>query len=148
MKIHGVFLLKKQFGKGFREIFEGSPVFHPTLREIYRIESVIFTACEILSNCKEFVYVVATLREQSIFIIARSSFVDIARDCRYGELFKDIVNYHQFDECKHMRDFAVIAVCVNYCDAVQTERDSFEYLRCCANYWRLSKFAGESISFR
>lgn len=81
VKIHGVFLLKKQFGKGFREIFEGSPVFHPNLREIYRIESVIFTACEILSNCKEFVYVVATLREQSIFIIARSSFVDIAMLC-------------------------------------------------------------------
>ena len=34
VKIHGVFLLKKQFGKGFREIFEGSPVFHPTLYEI------------------------------------------------------------------------------------------------------------------
>lgn len=63
VKIHGVFLLKKQFGKGFMEIFEGSPVFHPTLREIYRIEAVIFTAYEILSNCKEYVYVVAILCE-------------------------------------------------------------------------------------
>lgn len=28
---------KKQFGKGFREIFEGSPVFHPTLRESFKV---------------------------------------------------------------------------------------------------------------
>lgn len=44
MKIHGVFLLKKQFGKDFREIFEGSPAFHPTLCEIYMIKAVIFNA--------------------------------------------------------------------------------------------------------
>ena len=34
MKIHGVFLIKNSFGKGLLEIFEGSPVFHPTLCEI------------------------------------------------------------------------------------------------------------------
>lgn len=50
------------------------------------------------------------------------------RDCRYGKLFGDIVNYRQFDECKHMRDFTVIEVWASYC--------------------RMSSFAGESISLR
>ena len=68
------------------EIFEGSPVFHPTLREsfkvyannslldvvrYYRIEAVIFTVCEILSNCKEFVHIIATLREAVVFRMLR-----------------------------------------------------------------------------
>lgn len=35
---------------------------------------------------KDSAYVVATLREQSIFIITMSSFGDIARDCRHCEL--------------------------------------------------------------
>lgn len=31
------FSIKKQFGKGYLEIFEGSPVFHPTLCESFKV---------------------------------------------------------------------------------------------------------------
>lgn len=40
---------------------------------------------------------------------SRFEYCERLRDCRYGELFEDIVNYRQFDECKHMRVIAGIA---------------------------------------